>query len=239
MKLVLLASCLAVGWLSMRDAAAERRALAVTPLVGPLETEAYCKSVQSVQCAIESDIDVPAGPTAIAGRKPFTWARIVRVGEDYNHASHAYCSLGLQLGQHFYFLDRFAECRDFAATSSRTRSLDFVDQTGANPVFVLRLVRALRVREPAPPRSLVGRCEELLVVCGVGASGTPSCAKPLTIAEGPECGTDLGPPGPAPTWTWELSAVVTPAGALVIERKTGRLGAEARALVGQHALKFP
>jgi hypothetical protein len=57
------------------------------------------------------------------------------------------------------------------------------------------------------------QCEEVVVVCGVGRSGRPSCTPNLTVGWAASCAAEApsGPaPPPAPTWTRRSELALSP-----------------------------
>jgi tetratricopeptide (TPR) repeat protein len=85
------------------------------------------------------------------------------------------------------------------------------------------------------------QCEEVVVVCGVGRSGRPSCTPNLTVAWAASC--PAAPPSgsappPAPAWTRRGDVALAPA-RLSFARATGEARAPVELATGSHRLVFP
>lgn len=78
-------------------------------------------------------------------------------------------------------------------------------------------------------------CQENLLMCGVGPSGTPSCTPAIPARDG-----DCGDPEKAFDWSYSLDVTVRPDGQLEITAPKGaKLTANARRAVGKHPLQLP
>ena len=77
-------------------------------------------------------------------------------------------------------------------------------------------------------------CQENLVVCGVGPSGTPSCTRAIAARDG-ECDD----PAKAIDWSYSLDVNVLPGSLEVSAPKGAKLTAGSRSALGKHPLVLP
>lgn len=113
------------------------------------------------------------------------------------------------------------------------RPVEVVTRAGAAPLVMARAVTTWNAGGNAEG---TGRwqlhCQENLMVCGVGPSGTPSCTPPIPARDG-ECED----PEKAFEWSYSLDVNVRPDGQLEITAPKGaKLTASARSAIGKHPL---
>ena len=113
------------------------------------------------------------------------------------------------------------------------RPVEVATRAGTPPLVMARVVTTWNASGDAEgngPWQL--HCQESLMVCGVGPSGTPSCTPPIPVRDG-ECED----PERAFEWSYSLDVSVRPDGQLEITAPKGaKLTASARSAIGKHRL---
>jgi tetratricopeptide (TPR) repeat protein len=159
------------------------------------------------------------------------------------------CALAVRTRAGWFVEPWIAECRELGGRWDRVVTADeiaFRDVLpGGDPELVLRLSSEMvsNITDPgAQPDAQVLQesTERLYLLCGIGASGHPSCLPPLTVAYDVSFSAEPeGTPTPEPEhWSVALSSN-SDGIELRAEKGAGSMSAEAAKLLGRHRLDFP
>jgi hypothetical protein len=151
------------------------------------------------------------------------------------------CFLALRLPKKGWFVERNGLlCHDTDFLEQTVVSFEVKDLVpGGNREVVARVNNEVSERDAADPDDaslgstlMVKRCEGFLTACGVRSpGGEPSCLR-FQYAKGESCAEDGSGP-----WQWQLEPVFSDG--QVDLKPTGKLDADARALMGRRPLAFP
>jgi hypothetical protein len=116
------------------------------------------------------------------------------------------------------------------------RPVELVTRAGTPPLVAARVVTTWNAsNNPEGNGRWQLHCQENLLMCGVGPSGTPSCTPAIPARDG-ECEDPEKPFD----WSYSLDVNVRPDGQLEITAPKGaKLTANARRAVGKHPLPLP
>jgi hypothetical protein len=115
------------------------------------------------------------------------------------------------------------------------RPVELVTRAGAQALVSARVMTTWNATDNAQGNGRWQQhCQENLMMCGVGPSGTPSCTPAIPARDG-ECED----PEKAFDWSYSLDVNVRPDGRLEITAPKGaKLTANARSAVGKHPLQL-
>jgi hypothetical protein len=237
--------------------------LAPAPLQGPFaDLGDYCeaqnqRSPDSLVTCDGTRSGLAAGPEAIASPpRPIDEVRLIAMTGQLDDVT---CLLALRTTAGWWIHDgvpcetRSTAGRDWAAslalTADDSAAVGGRRGDGARvPRIVGRFLLSYAGRDGGAADDDEGdaghQCEEILIVCGVGRSGRPSCTPNLTVGWAATCATDAptGPSAPvAPRWDARAEPTLAP-GKLVFPAVSLREGSPRPVVelpTGTHALTFP
>ncbi len=223
------------------------------PLRGPFASlDLYCKAVtaaaqeEGAWCAAEPREET--GVVALSSPKP-PWlaAKVIASGDDLG----ADCHLAVQTKVGWFVLEGFAQCENMGTQRMdvEVKEIAAVDLVAGDPLELrLRVVAGSHHNgwDDHDRREIEWDSNDWFTVCGIGASGVPSCTPEIVTNsetgvdhEEDEPNPDAGPLPANEHTQVTLDVSFTKDGAVTIKGDEKQLQGEAKKLLGTHKLRFP
>jgi hypothetical protein len=191
--------------------------LAPQPLAGPFVTiEAFCTAAKPDRCFLE-------GPALSKPTAPWSAARLIQTGAPDDRAVR----LAIRAGTGWFVT------RPSGETSPDVAPIEVKSEGRA---LTARWVQGWVAADRPDAVRWAQHCTEKLMVCGVGATGRPSCTPAISVRDG---GCKSADQPASIEWDWTLDVHLLSDGKLQVGGKTGAPPKEAKSLVGVHTLAFP
>jgi hypothetical protein len=197
-------------------------------LAGPVASiEEWCKRQPKSESCLSLDEASRARATLARPAAPLSGGRWLVTG----NAEEKTARLALQTAAGWFVSPPAGEPGLFV------RPVEVVAGAGAPGLVMARVVTTWNAADDAEGD---GRwqlhCQESLLVCGVGPSGTPSCTPSIPARDGV-----CEDPDKAFPWSYSLDVIVRPGGGMleIAAPKGAKLTAGARRAVGRHPLHLP
>jgi hypothetical protein len=204
------------------------------PLAGPFPTLAgYCAAQRKAMKDpdLECSLDRPRNECAVRNRAstqqiaPFLDVKMISVGYS--------CELAIRTARGWFVdeVDWIAGDRDSTEISAPEVS---ASGPGATPQVLVRVNHARWWHENDENITEWLTCQNSVLICGVGASGAPTCMLPLPLEWAEYCEyAESDNPRPAgsglPRWKWRMVAALLDSGKLSLRQVAGRIEHRAQA----------